>query len=89
MAKDYESSINHECANCGKKYDVPFVAEADEHNWGADADGNRGIFVPGALIIGDTDAQCPACSTDNTAMVRVRIEDMLLEMNYPPEPEDN
>ncbi len=54
--------IHVECPveECGTEMKIALEYEAGESNWGADADGRRGMYVPGRwYVAGDLPMSCP------------------------------
>lgn len=54
--------IHYTCPNSDCGY-VSLEAEVvpAEHGWGADADGNRGIYIPAYIISPEVPDTCPTC----------------------------
>ena len=49
------------CPQCGEEFEVGLYVEPDEPNYGADADGNRGVFMAGYLECEEYPETCPHC----------------------------
>lgn len=84
MARSMEMSINYEhCVENEEGEDVSHEVEIhfemekepDEHNYGADADGNRGVFMAGGFFT-ETDPpyRCDECKQNFTDDERREIE---------------
>lgn len=62
MPQDY---IEIECPYCKKPIRCDVEIEPAEYNWGADADGHRGIYVPAYAYLADNEpSECPHCKVD-------------------------
>lgn len=52
------STISVDCSECGEEIEVEISWEPGERGWGADADGNRGIDIPGRYVPEEPIPQC-------------------------------
>lgn len=74
--------LSIKCPNpdCDHEFEVEADVEPADPSYGADADGNRGIYVPASIIPPD-DVTCPRCGADCTEEAKDAAEEF-----EPPEP---
>lgn len=60
--------------DCEHEFDVEADVDPGESNFGADADGNRGIYVP-AWVVPPDDVLCPKCGANCDEVAKQQAED--------------
>lgn len=79
--------IEVECPACKQLFEVEVVYEPADPNYGADADGHRGMYVSAYYSLpDDPPTYCPICTVDYevadlTDNVNKQIEKSLEELN--------
>lgn len=61
---------------CNAEVDVDIDVEPPDPNYGADRDGNRGVYMPGSVGIDQSAPdKCPECGYEYTKEEKQQIED--------------
>lgn len=55
------------CTSCDTEFQIELEWEPGDSNYGADADGNRGISVPGYFYVDVCPSHCPGCGEEITS----------------------
>jgi hypothetical protein len=81
------------CPNedCQAEMEVGATVCPAESNWGADADGNRGIYVPAYIEEWDTPTKCEDCGVEYNEEQLEQLNKQLLSAaeNYEPPTRDD
>jgi hypothetical protein len=55
------ASITLTCPICDADFDIELEYEPADPHFGSDADGNRGVYIPGYYHQADVPGECPVC----------------------------
>ena len=70
MAESFQVVVKCPVPNCTYEHILETEIEPADPHYGADADGNRGMYVAAGPLIPDTPSICPECHTEYS------VEDM-------------
>ena len=78
--------IEIECPICDETFKLEVEIMDAEPNYGADADGHRGIYIPAyATLVDDEPSACPSCKEEfydtDLDSIRAQINKELNEIN--------